>query len=168
MEESDTSRHFLRQWIDADVAAGRTGGKGTYHEFSLKLGSAPAQPGEETGADALATGKYVLSESSYAEAATHKMNIVIAIDAEARTLHTYSMAGDEKGTGTYTYDEAGNCIKKVYESRGETYVTLSEYDENGNLLKTETEEYVIEFSGYRLYYNPYPVMIDELNQFIGK
>ena len=27
MEESDTSRHFLRQWIDADVAAGRTGGK---------------------------------------------------------------------------------------------------------------------------------------------
>ena len=69
---------------------------------------------------------------------------------------------------TYTYDEAGNCIKKVYESRGETYVTLSEYDENGNLLKTETEEYVIEFSGYRLYYNPYPVMIDELNQFIGK
>ena len=27
MEESDTSRHFLRQWIEADVAAGRTGGK---------------------------------------------------------------------------------------------------------------------------------------------
>ena len=27
MEESDTSRHFLRQWIGADVAAGRTGGK---------------------------------------------------------------------------------------------------------------------------------------------
>ena len=26
MEESDTSRHFLRQWIEADVAAGRTGG----------------------------------------------------------------------------------------------------------------------------------------------
>lgn len=68
---------------------------------------------------------------------------------------------------TYTYDEAGNCIKKVYESRGETYVTLSEYDENGNLLKTETEEYVIEFSGYRLYYNPYPVF-EDLNYFIGK
>ena len=27
MEESDTSRHFLRQWIEADVAAGLTGGK---------------------------------------------------------------------------------------------------------------------------------------------
>ena len=27
MEESDTSRHFLRQWIEADVAAGCTGGK---------------------------------------------------------------------------------------------------------------------------------------------
>ena len=27
MEESDTSRHFLRQWIEADVAAGSTGGK---------------------------------------------------------------------------------------------------------------------------------------------
>ena len=27
MEEKDTSRHFLRQWIEADVAAGRTGGK---------------------------------------------------------------------------------------------------------------------------------------------
>ena len=27
MGESDTSRHFLRQWIEADVAAGRTGGK---------------------------------------------------------------------------------------------------------------------------------------------
>ena len=26
MGESDTSRHFLRQWIEADVAAGRTGG----------------------------------------------------------------------------------------------------------------------------------------------
>jgi glutaminyl-tRNA synthetase len=27
MSESDTSRHFLRQWIEADVAAGTTGGK---------------------------------------------------------------------------------------------------------------------------------------------
>ena len=27
MNESDTSRHFLRQWIEEDVAAGRTGGK---------------------------------------------------------------------------------------------------------------------------------------------
>ncbi len=27
MNESDTSRHFLRQWIEGDVAAGRTGGK---------------------------------------------------------------------------------------------------------------------------------------------
>ena len=27
MSESDTSRHFLRQWIEQDVAAGRTGGK---------------------------------------------------------------------------------------------------------------------------------------------
>ena len=27
MEETDTSRHFLRQWIESDVAAGRTGGK---------------------------------------------------------------------------------------------------------------------------------------------
>ena len=27
MEESDTSRHFLRQWIEGDVAAGTTGGK---------------------------------------------------------------------------------------------------------------------------------------------
>ena len=69
---------------------------------------------------------------------------------------------------TYTYDEAGNCIKKVYESRGETYVTLSKYDANGNLLRVATESYIIEYSGWRLYYNPYPVMIDELNQFIGK
>ncbi len=27
MNESDTSRHFLRQWIEGDVAAGKTGGK---------------------------------------------------------------------------------------------------------------------------------------------
>ncbi len=27
MSESDTSRHFLRQWIESDVAAGKTGGK---------------------------------------------------------------------------------------------------------------------------------------------
>ncbi len=27
MKETDTSRHFLRQWIEADVAAGKTGGK---------------------------------------------------------------------------------------------------------------------------------------------
>ncbi len=27
MNESDTSRHFLRQWIESDVAAGKTGGK---------------------------------------------------------------------------------------------------------------------------------------------
>ena len=27
MSESDTSRHFLRQWIEKDIAAGRTGGK---------------------------------------------------------------------------------------------------------------------------------------------
>ncbi len=27
MNESDTSRHFLRQWIEEDVAAGKTGGK---------------------------------------------------------------------------------------------------------------------------------------------
>ena len=27
MNESDTSRHFLRQWIEKDVAAGKTGGK---------------------------------------------------------------------------------------------------------------------------------------------
>ena len=27
MNESDTSRHFLRQWIEKDVADGRTGGK---------------------------------------------------------------------------------------------------------------------------------------------
>ena len=27
MNESDTSRHFLRQWIEKDVAAGTTGGK---------------------------------------------------------------------------------------------------------------------------------------------
>ena len=26
IKESDTSRHFLRQWIEEDVAAGRTGG----------------------------------------------------------------------------------------------------------------------------------------------
>ena len=26
-EEKDTSRHFLRQWIEGDVAAGKTGGK---------------------------------------------------------------------------------------------------------------------------------------------
>ena len=26
VKESDTSRHFLRQWIEEDVAAGRTGG----------------------------------------------------------------------------------------------------------------------------------------------
>ena len=26
-EESDTSRHFLRQWIEKDVADGKTGGK---------------------------------------------------------------------------------------------------------------------------------------------
>ena len=29
VKESDTSRHFLRQWIEADVAAGRTGGEVT-------------------------------------------------------------------------------------------------------------------------------------------
>ena len=28
-KESDTSRHFLRQWIEADVAAGKTGGEVT-------------------------------------------------------------------------------------------------------------------------------------------
>ena len=27
MSESDTSRHFLRQWIERDVADGKTGGK---------------------------------------------------------------------------------------------------------------------------------------------
>ena len=27
MNESDTSRHFLRQWIEKDVADGKTGGK---------------------------------------------------------------------------------------------------------------------------------------------
>ena len=27
MSESDTSRHFLRQWIEKDVADGKTGGK---------------------------------------------------------------------------------------------------------------------------------------------
>ena len=27
MNESDTSRHFLRQWIEKDVLAGKTGGK---------------------------------------------------------------------------------------------------------------------------------------------
>ena len=68
----------------------------------------------------------------------------------------------------YTYDQKGNCIKKVYEKDGEVYETVQEYDANGNLLKVETESYIIEYSGWRLYYNPYPVMIDGLNQFIGK
>lgn len=68
----------------------------------------------------------------------------------------------------YTYDQKGNCIKKIYEKDGEVYETLQEYDANGNLLRVATESYVIEYSGWRLYYNPYPVMIDGLNQFIGK
>ena len=68
----------------------------------------------------------------------------------------------------YTYDQKGNCIKKIYEKDGEVYETLQEYDANGNLLRVATESYIIEYSGWRLYYNPYPVMIDGLNQFIGK
>lgn len=68
----------------------------------------------------------------------------------------------------YTYDQKGNCIKKIYEKDGEVYETVQEYDANGNLLRVATESYIIEYSGWRLYYNPYPVMIDELNQFIGK
>ena len=68
----------------------------------------------------------------------------------------------------YTYDQKGNCIKKIYEKDGEVYETIQEFDVNGNLLRVATESYVIEYSGWRLYYNPYPVMIDELNQFIGK
>ena len=69
---------------------------------------------------------------------------------------------------SYTYDEKGNCIKKVYETDGEVYETVQEYDANGNVLKIITDSITREYSGWRLYYNPYSTMVEELNQFIGK
>ena len=69
---------------------------------------------------------------------------------------------------SYKYDEAGNCIKVTYETRGDVYETFYFYDVYGNLLKSVTETITIEYSGWQLFYNPYPVMIDELDAFVGK
>lgn len=96
----------------------------------------------------------------------------------------YDKAGNEilekrsfaDGTRDYMYsqiyDEAGNRIKTHYqygvsdEVVGETFY---EYDEHGNLLKVTSEYSVTEYSGYKLYYNPYSNPSAEfLDNFIGK
>lgn len=69
---------------------------------------------------------------------------------------------------TYTYDEKGNWTQKITEMDGDTYQTIQEYDANGNVLKSIGDFVTTEYSGWRLYYNPYPIMVEELNQFIGK
>ena len=70
------------------------------------------------------------------------------------------------------YDEAGNLIKTHYQYGASDEVvgeTFYEYDEHGNLLKLSSEYYVIEYSGYTLYYNPYSnLSFDSLDSFIGK
>ena len=99
-------------------------------------------------------------------------------------LWEYDKAGNEilekrsfaDGTRDYmrskTYDEAGNLIKTHYqygisdEVVGETFY---EYDEHGNLLKVTSEYSITEYSGYKLYYNPYSnLSFDSLDSFIGK
>ena len=96
----------------------------------------------------------------------------------------YDKAGNEilekrsfaDGTRDYmysqTYDEAGNRIKTHYqygvsdEVVGETFY---EYDEHGNLLKVTSQYSVTEYSGYKLYYNPYSnPSVEFLDNFIGK
>lgn len=69
---------------------------------------------------------------------------------------------------TYTYDEKGNWTQKITEMDGDTYQTVQEYDANGNVLKSIGDFVTIEYSGWRLYYNPFPIMVEELNQFVGK
>ena len=96
----------------------------------------------------------------------------------------YDKAGNEilekrsfaDGTRDYMYsqiyDEAGNRIKTHYqygvsdEVVGETFY---EYDEHGNLLKVTSQYSVTEYSGYKLYYNPYSnPSVEFLDNSIGK
>lgn len=70
---------------------------------------------------------------------------------------------------TYTYDEKGNWTQKITEMDGNTYQTIQEYDANGNVLKSIGDFDTTEYSGWRLYYNPYSnSSVDFLNPFIGK
>ena len=65
----------------------------------------------------------------------------------------------------YEYDSNGNCIKETYtwHSAASTDVFMYNYDAYGNLLtKTRSGDspedyYQVTYSGYKLYYNPYPV-----------
>ncbi|MDO4355262.1 MAG: FMN-binding protein [Clostridia bacterium] len=148
-------------------------GKGTEHDITLSIhGGSGSDDEENASKDQLPSGKYVLNESSYSEAATHKMNIILVIDADAKTLHTYSMAGDAKGSGTYTYNPetgvytvtytadtqagVGNTATFVYENNRITFTSplyygvakLNEIDEDGNFMGyTAALDNDVEFEG---------------------
>ena len=74
------------------------------------------------------------------------------------------------------YDENGKLVERIREDEtGVTSYWLYEYDEYGNLVReiekknkdSKTVESMVVYTGYRLYYNPYP-LIEMPPELVGK
>ena len=85
-------------------------------------------------------------------------------DEQGRVIRHYSEYANGDGTlRTYKYDEYGNVSEFFIEAKdvlSGTTVYKYEYDEHGNVLRQDSYRgealtYVVVYSGYQLYYNPY-------------
>jgi len=91
------------------------------------------------------------------------------------TKHLFYLSSGDFVCFYSKYDENGNVIEKRREDQnGITYDSYLEYDSYGNLIKDSTVYYkdpsnnrVQTFTGYRLYYNPYPIC-DLPEEIVGK